>query len=204
MAVGSSGSATRTEYGGCGPVLQLPIAKRVDAPVPPPARPGPAGRPGRTLGGVPAPVITYRRAYRFDMPPDELWGQIEQVDQFERWWPWLTEFDLDGVGLAEGSVLRGMVNPPVPYRMRILVRLVGCERPSAIDATIEGDLTGQARLRLRPERGGTSAEVAWTVEMQQPAMRLASRFGRPFLQWGHDRVVEMTVAGFRRRMGPAG
>ena len=43
-------------------------------------------------------------------------------------------------------------------------------------------------------------QVAWTVEMRQPAMRLASRFGRPLLQWGHDRVVEMTVAGFRRRI----
>jgi hypothetical protein len=31
-------------------------------------------------------------------------------------------------------------------------------------------------------------------------MRLASRVGRPLLQWGHDRVVEMTVAGFRRRI----
>jgi hypothetical protein len=31
-------------------------------------------------------------------------------------------------------------------------------------------------------------------------MRLASRVGRPVLQWGHDRVVEMTVAGFRRRI----
>ncbi len=43
-------------------------------------------------------------------------------------------------------------------------------------------------------------EVAWTMEMRQPAMRLASRIGRPVLQWGHDRVVEMTVAGFRRRI----
>jgi hypothetical protein len=84
--------------------------------------------------------------------------------------------------------------------MRLRVELVDCERPFAIDATIEGDLTGDARLRFRPGPGGTWAEVAWTVEMRQPAMRLASRIGRPILQWGHDRVVEMTVAGFRRRI----
>jgi hypothetical protein len=47
-------------------------------------------------------------------------------------------------------------------------------------------------------------EVAWTVEMKQRPMRLASRFGRPLLQWGHDRVVEMTVAGFRRRLESGG
>jgi hypothetical protein len=38
------------------------------------------------------------------------------------------------------------------------------------------------------------------MEMRQPAMRLAGRIGRPLLQWGHDRVVEMTVAGFRRQI----
>jgi hypothetical protein len=34
-------------------------------------------------------------------------------------------------------------------------------------------------------------------------MRLASRFGHPLLKWGHDRVVESTVAGFRRRLKAA-
>ena len=145
-------------------------------------------------------MISYRRGYQFDLVPEQLWDRIEEVDQFERWWPWLTDFELDGDGLSTGSVLSGVVNPPLPYRMRLRVELIDCERPVAIDATIEGDLTGVARLRLRPELEGTWAEVAWTVEMRQPAMRLASRIGRPVLQWGHDRVVEMTVAGFRRRI----
>ena len=145
-------------------------------------------------------MISYRHGYQFDLAPEQLWDRIEQVDQFERWWPWLTDLELDGSGLSTGSVLSGVVNPPLPYRMRLSVELVDCERPVGIDATIEGDLTGVARLRLRPELEGTWAEVAWTVEMRQPAMRLASRFGRPVLQWGHDRVVEMTVSGFRRRI----
>lgn len=145
-------------------------------------------------------MISYRRGYQFDLDPEQLWDRIEEVDQFERWWPWLTDFELDGGGLSTGSVLSGVVNPPLPYHMRLSVELIDCERPVAIDATIEGDLTGVARLRLRPELEGTWAEVAWTVEMRQPAMRLASRIGRPVLQWGHDRVVEMTVSSFRRRI----
>ncbi|HEV3131969.1 MAG TPA: SRPBCC family protein [Acidimicrobiales bacterium] len=147
-----------------------------------------------------APVITYQRGYRFDLAPDRLWDRIEEVDQFERWWPWLTEFRIEGDGLSAGSVLHGVVTPPLPYRMRLRVELVDCDRPHAIDATIGGDLIGEARLRLHPAAGGTLAEVSWQVEMCQPAMRLASRIGRPLLQWGHDRVVEMTVAGFRRRI----
>ncbi|MGO9028235.1 MAG: SRPBCC family protein [Acidimicrobiales bacterium] len=149
---------------------------------------------------MPAPVITYRRGFQFGLTPERLWDRIEEVDQFERWWPWLTECRIEGDGLSKGSVLHGVVTPPLPYRMRLRVELDRCEPPQAIDATVGGDLIGKAWLRLHPEAGGTWAEVAWSVEMRQPAMRLASRFGRPVLQWGHDRVVEVTVAGFRRRI----
>lgn len=149
---------------------------------------------------VPAPELTYRGEFRFDLAPDRLWEQIEAVDQFEGWWPWLTEFRLEGPGLSAGSVLHGTVSPPLPYRMRIHAELGECPRPEAIDAVITGDLVGDAHLRFRPEDEGTRVEASWTVEMCQPAMRLASRIGRPVLQWGHDRVVEMTVAGFRRRI----
>jgi hypothetical protein len=150
------------------------------------------------------PVISYRRAYEFGLSPVELWAVIEQVDQFESWWPWLEEFRLEGDSLAVGSVLHGVVAPPLPYRMRIRVELTRCEPAVAIEAVIHGDLEGEAQLSIRPSASGTRAEVAWTVEMMQRPMRLASRFGHPLLQWGHDRVVEVTVAGFQRRIARAG
>jgi hypothetical protein len=84
--------------------------------------------------------------------------------------------------------------------MRLRVEVVACDRLHSIGAVIGGDLVGEARLGFRPDGEGTWVDVDWTVEMMQPAMRLASRIGRPVLQWGHDRVVEMTVAVFRRRI----
>ena len=121
---------------------------------------------------MPPSVIAYQRGFAFDLAPDLLWDRIEEIDQFERWWPWLTDLRIEGNGLSAGSVLHGVVTPPLPYRMRLDVELVECDRPTAIDATISGDLTGQARLRLRPRGDGTWAEVAWEVEMRQPAMRI--------------------------------
>ena len=47
---------------------------------------------------------------------------------------------------------------------------------------------------------GTVAEVAWTVEMTQRTMRMAARVAHPFLRWGHDRVIETTVAAMRRHL----
>ncbi len=145
-------------------------------------------------------MLTYRNGFGFDLAPERLWDRIEQVDQFERWWPWLSDCQIQGNGLSPGSVLSGVVTPPLPYRMALRIELVSSERPHAIDATVSGDLVGVAALRMRPEQRGTWVDVAWTVEVQQPAMRLAARIGRPLLQWGHDRVVEMTVAEFRRRI----
>jgi carbon monoxide dehydrogenase subunit G len=149
---------------------------------------------------VPKPVITYRRSFRFHASPEKLWDRIEELDQFELWFPWLTDFSFDGDGLSAGTVLTGVVSPPLPYRMRLRVELDRSERPTSIDATIGGDLTGNAHIHIRPDADGAMAEVSWSVEMLQPIMRIAWRFGRPLLQWGHDRVVEITVANFRPRI----
>jgi hypothetical protein len=146
-------------------------------------------------------VFTYRRDFAFGLPPGRLWERLAELDQFEGWWPWLSEFRVVGDGLAEGTVLSGVVTPSLPYRMRLEIGLDRCDRPHAIDASVRGDLIGEAHLGIRPRgEASSTVEVAWTIEVRQPVMRLASRFGRPLLQWGHDRVVEVTVAGFRRRI----
>jgi hypothetical protein len=150
------------------------------------------------------PIIEYRRTHDFAVTPGQLWVAIGRTDDYERWWPWLNQFELEGDGLVTGSVLHGVVSPPVPYRMRVDVELVRCVPERAIDAVVRGDLRGEARLRLRPSAAGTEAEVAWSVEMTQRPMRIASIFTRPLLQWGHDRVVETTVAGFRRHVERGG
>jgi carbon monoxide dehydrogenase subunit G len=150
------------------------------------------------------PDIAYRRAFDFARTPLEVWRGIERVDQFERWWPWLQDFAMEGETLTTGSVLHGVVVPPLPYRMRIRVTLARCEPPAAIDAVVAGDLEGQAELRIQPDGGGARIEVAWTVEMMQRPMRVASRFGLPLLQWGHDRVVEMTLRSLPPEFGYLG
>ena len=146
-------------------------------------------------------VVDYRGAFAFPLSPQALWDEVERFERFERWWAWLGDFVVEGEGLRAGTVLRGTVAPPLPYRMRVAVRLVDCEAPRRIEARVLGDLEGPARLTLAPATGGgTRVDVAWSVEMRQPVMRLAARVAHPLLRWGHDRVVEATAAGFRRHL----
>jgi uncharacterized protein YndB with AHSA1/START domain len=148
-------------------------------------------------------LIDYRGAYTFPVPPPELWDAMERTDRFQGWWRWLSEFRLEGDGLRAGSVLTGVVAPPVPYRMRVRVDLEECVRPSRIRASVHGDLEGPAELRLAARPGGSRVDAAWTLEMMQRPMRLAARVAHPLLRWGHDRVVEATVDGFRRHLASA-
>lgn len=153
---------------------------------------------------MPRPVIDYRGVFHLDMPPAAVWVALDRFDQYERWWHWLSELTVEGDGLGVGSVLHGVVSPPVPYRMRIDVTILASTRPRSIDARVSGDLVGPASLRLRRAGSGTAAEVAWTIEMMQLPMRMASRVAHPVLEWGHDRVVEWTVGGFARHAGQPG
>jgi uncharacterized protein YndB with AHSA1/START domain len=150
------------------------------------------------------PVITYRGVHGFHVPLSRLWEIIQEVDQFESWWPWLEDFRLHGDSLCTGAVLSGVVAPPLPYRMHIEIELTRCEPARLIEALIRGDLEGDATIELHDRGADTEVEVAWTVEMMQTAMRLADRFTHPVLQWGHDRVVELTIAGFRKRLQSSG
>jgi carbon monoxide dehydrogenase subunit G len=147
-----------------------------------------------------APIITYARAFDFDLAPRELWAALADPGAFERWWPWLRQFEIEGGSIRTGAVMRGTVAPPVPYRMRVEVELVRVRRPGIIDAKVHGDLQGNASLRLKQAGTGTIAEVAWTIEMMPRSMRLASAVAHPLLVRAHDAVVDMTVAGFRRRL----
>ena len=153
----------------------------------------------------PGAVIDYRGSFEFPLPPDRLWDTLAEPDRYLGWWGWwLRDFELDGDGLVDGALFRGVVVPPVPYQMRVQVRLDRCERPRRIEATVEGDLRGPAQLELEATERGTRAEVAWQVEMMQRPMRIAARVAHPLLRWGHDRVVEVTVASFRRHLGAGG
>jgi hypothetical protein len=145
-------------------------------------------------------VIDYHGRFTFPMRPEELWSAIGHVEYFEAWWGWLKRLKVEGPMLEVGSVLSGVVAPPLPYRMGVSVDLVECVPYQRIEATVHGDLEGWARLSLEDEGGSTAADAAWTIEMMQRPMRVAARVAAPLLRWGHDRVVEATVVSFRRHL----
>jgi hypothetical protein len=146
-----------------------------------------------------APVIEYADSFCFPVEPAVLWRTIERFESFESWWGWLHDFEAEGNGLVAGTVLRGVVTPPIPYRLSVVVRFVSCEPPHHAKAEVSGDLHGAALLRLDAENGQTRVSFGWSLEMVREPLRTTSRVAYPLVRWGHDRVVEMAVAGFSSR-----
>jgi hypothetical protein len=148
----------------------------------------------------PAPVIDYDGRFTFPVPVATLWAAMARLDQFPSWWSWLHEFSVEGDGLRRGTVLHGVVAPPLPYRMRLSVVVGDCIPERRITAVVHGDLEGAAQLTFDGHDGESHAHATWKIEMMQRPMRLAARFASPLLRWGHDRVVDATVEGFRRHL----
>src|SRR4051812_5198271 len=110
---------------------------------------GPARRTVWTPEG-----IDFRGEFWFPVPVPEFWRLIEEFDRYPQWWPWLHELRTDTAGLVDGNVLRGTIVPPIPYRVRLQVRLHSCVPMVVTKATLGGDLAGHATLQFEPARGG--------------------------------------------------
>lgn len=155
---------------------------------------------------MPSPFdVSYRGSHDFDAPPGELWDDLAHVERFERWWPWMRDVRLEGEALQAGSAISFEVVPPVRFRIQVRVDVTDSRRPDFIVGAVSGDLSGTARLDLRPWAGGGRCEVAWDVELADPKVRRIIHAARPVLLWTQRWAVEIALHGFRsylRRKNP--
>ena len=142
---------------------------------------------------MPSAPFVYRQTFALPSPVDEVWASLERLDDYQRWWPWLVGFELNG--LAEGATAACTVQAPLPYRLRFAVDLVEVEAGRLVDGVVSGDLAGPARMELAPSRTGSLATLSWQLEPHGRLVRVLGATARPVLRWGHDRIVE---AGLRQ------
>jgi len=145
-------------------------------------------------------VVEYSATFTFAATPERVWAVMQRFEAIAASWPWLRELQVHGAGLHEGTVVRGVVSPPLPYEMRLDVILDECRPAERLDASVHGDLEGSAHFAFAGDGSETRASAHWTIEMMQPSMRVAARIAPRLLRWGHDRVVNATVNGLRRQL----
>lgn len=137
------------------------------------------------------------RRYRFDEEVPEVWAALTEVDRYREWWPWLRTLDADR--FAAGERWRCTVQPPLPYRLRFeltLTSVVDCDR---VEAVVNGDITGSAKVTLAPIDGGSELRLTSSLAPSATVIRFVARVARPVSAWGHDWVLDTGVEQFRAR-----
>jgi uncharacterized protein YndB with AHSA1/START domain len=159
----------------------------------------------RSLWGRITRVIRTDR--RFPMPGsrDVVWAALSRSDQFAETWPWLRAFD--GRELRAGATWRCEVQPPVPYRVRFAVHLREVVEADHIEADVDGDVKGSARLELVTEEVGTARTELWLRSELAPGnglLRGILRVMPPLARFGHDWILDTGARQFRERQVPGG
>lgn len=137
------------------------------------------------------------RTYLFRQPPEEIWAAIDSVDSYRTWWPWLRRFDAGG--LEEGDHWSCTIRPPLPYVLRFEVALESVERPCRIEATVHGDLAGEATVSLDETSNGCSVRLTSTLAPSRQPLRGIMRMTPWLARYGHDWVLDTGLRQFRRR-----
>jgi len=142
-------------------------------------------------------TFRFDRRFAFPVAPDELWRTLSHTERFPHWWSWLRE--IDGGGLREGAAARCVIRSPLPYTLRCTVTVEEAVEPALVATAVTGDLEGPARLEIAPDEQGSTARLAWSLELRDPALRRLAAVGRPLMAWAHDRVVATGLRQFERR-----
>jgi len=145
---------------------------------------------------VPSP-FHFARTWGLDLPPHRFWATIARTDDYSSWWPWLREFDADG--LREGATWRAGIQSPLPYVLRVqlvLDEVVECER---LAASVTGDIAGWATLDLAASGTGSAVDIEWDMRPRSRAMQAAAVLARPLLRWSHEWVLARGLDQFRQR-----
>jgi uncharacterized protein YndB with AHSA1/START domain len=140
----------------------------------------------------------FDRHWAFDAAPEVVWAALTRTGDYQRWWPWLREFS--GDGLVPGGRTTCVVRAPVPYTLRFTVAVTELVPGERIEALVDGDVTGPARLDISAigSRRASQVRLAWEVELQRPLLRAAATVGRPVMAWGHGWVTNTGFEQFCR------
>ena len=128
------------------------------------------------------------------------------MEAYPSWWPWLQRFD--GEALADGERWACTVRPPLPYRVSFDLVLRDVEPERSVAADLTGDITGTARIDLRPAvgpDGGAATHLRLVSELSpnRPLLRGLSRVTSAIPRYGHDQILDRGLAQFIQRL-PAG
>jgi carbon monoxide dehydrogenase subunit G len=131
--------------------------------------------------------VTSDRWFTFPAPPEAVWKALQQTDLYPSWWPWLTEFEADGLhpGATWGCAVRSPLRTTLRFRL-----LIDTAADRVVAARLDGDLAGTARITLQSAGAGdTRLRLEARVRACAAPVAVLTRLAPPVARWSHDRIV---------------
>jgi hypothetical protein len=137
------------------------------------------------------------RRWVFAADRSTVWAAMCAVDDYRRWWPWLSGFEAHG--LVEGQVWTATVQPPVPYELRFTITLHDVVEGVGVAATVDGDVRGTASLHLQDGPDGCIVHLVSDLGPGHRLLRTVAAVARPVVQRSHDWVLDTGARQFGER-----
>ncbi|MGH9094249.1 MAG: SRPBCC family protein [Acidimicrobiales bacterium] len=148
-------------------------------------------------------LVSSQRHYRFDPDPETVWAAISDTGSYRRWWPWLHQFDAQG--LQAGDTWTCVIEPPLPYKIEFVVSIERVVRPRLITARLSGDVRGTGTVEITGDDGGSRVRVVSHLAPANGFLRAAARVALPVVRLGHDWILDSGARQFATgALAPAG
>jgi uncharacterized protein YndB with AHSA1/START domain len=107
--------------------------------------------------------------WRIEAPIETLWEQVTNPETFPTWWTDVKSAELLDAGGENGvgAHWRYRYQSQLPYYVNFETICTKSEKPTLLEVTSQGDLSGGGRWTLQQEGTITSIIYEWNVETRE-------------------------------------
>jgi uncharacterized membrane protein len=141
--------------------------------------------------------------WRIVAPTEAVWDALFQIEQWPSWWDHVKSVvelepgDENGLGARRHLIWRTRL----PYELAFDAQVTHVERPSALEAIVNGDVEGSGRWTLFRDGAVTKVRYDWNVRTTKRWMDWSAPLARPIFEWNHDSVMERGGEALARKLG---
>jgi quercetin dioxygenase-like cupin family protein len=142
-----------------------------------------------------------------EAPIEAVFDAIADMRTYPAWWrPVYIDVEADGP-TAVGAVTRQHFKGRLPYHLRTTSTVVRMQRPTSIEGTVQGDLSGRGVWTLSERGATTHVRFDWRVNADRPLLRMLTPLLRPLFAWNHNWAIARAIEGlepYAQRQAAAG
>ena len=140
--------------------------------------------------------------WRIAAPRQQVYDTVSDSLHWPTWWPGaehveqLDPGDADGIGSLRRYVWKGRL----PYRLSFVARATRIEKPSLLEALVDGDLSGSGRWMFSASEGITTVRYEWHVRTTRLWMNVLAPLASAVFAKNHHATMRQGGECLARRL----